>query len=186
MGYELPAALGAAIADPARRVVCMAGDGSLQMNVQELQTLVTRRLNIAIVVLANDGYLSIRLSHENFFGKVIGADHDSGVDCPDYTALARAYGIRAIDIREAAELGGLASAVQDTGPFLIQIHVDRAQGFSPKLKSRIDENGRFLTPELDDLFPFLPPAELAAIHESAMAICAVPMPITRRSSELAS
>jgi acetolactate synthase I/II/III large subunit len=170
MGYELPAAVGAAIADPGRRVVCMAGDGSLQMNVQELQTLVTRQLNIAIVVLANDGYLSIRLSHENFFGKVIGSDRESGVDCPDYTSLARAYGIPAIDIRQAAGLGGLVSAVKETGPFLIQIHVDRAQGFSPKLKSRIDENGHFLTPELDDLFPFLPPAELAAIHDSAAAI----------------
>jgi acetolactate synthase I/II/III large subunit len=174
MGYELPAAIGAAIADPARRVVCMAGDGSMQMNVQELQTIVTLRLNIAIVVLANDGYLSIRLSHENFFGKVVGADRQSGVECPDYVILARAFGLSAVDIQFAAELARLPSLIDTEGPVLIQIHVDREQGFSPKLKSRIDENGKFLTPELDDLHPFLPSTELSAIRASAESIRSAP------------
>ncbi len=170
MGYELPAAIGAALADPSRRVICMAGDGSLQLNVQELQSLRTLRLNIAIVVLANDGYLSIRLSHENFFGKVIGADRASGVECPDYTALARAYGLKAVDVRTADELDQVPGLLSGDGPLLIQIHVDPAQGFSPKLKSRLDANGRFLTPALDDLFPFLPAAELESIHQSARRI----------------
>jgi acetolactate synthase-1/2/3 large subunit len=174
MGYELPAAIGAALADPGRRVICMAGDGSLQMNIQELQTLSTLQLNIAIVVLANDGYLSIRLSHENFFGKVIGADRASGVDCPDYTLLARAYGIPAFDIRDAVGLQELPSLLQKSGPVLVQIHVDRTQGFAPKLKSRIDDKGRFLTPELDDLFPFLEADELKAIHDSAAEIRSQP------------
>jgi acetolactate synthase-1/2/3 large subunit len=148
----------------------MAGDGSLQLNVQELQTLATRQLNIVVVVLANDGYLSIRLSHENFFGKVVGADSGSGVDCPDYTAIARAYGLRTIDIRDGRALPQLTATIGQSGPVLIQVHVDRAQGFSPKLKSRIDENGKFLTPELDDLFPFLAPNELADIHAIAAQI----------------
>jgi acetolactate synthase-1/2/3 large subunit len=174
MGYELPAAIGAALADPTRRVVCMAGDGSLQLNVQELQTLKTLQLNVAVVVLANDGYLSIRLSHENFFGKVIGADRASGVECPDYVLLAQAYGLPALDIRDPADLGQLATLLAQQGPVVIQIHVDRSQGFSPKLKSRIDENGRFLTPELDDLFPFLPPEELEAIHVSATQVRSQP------------
>lgn len=170
MGYELPAAIGAAIADPSRRVICMAGDGSLQMNVQELQTLATLRLNILVVVLANDGYLSIRLSHENFFGKVIGADRASGVACPDYVLLAKAYGLPAYDVRDKADLARIAGDISANGPRLIQIHVDREQGFAPRLKSRIDSNGKFLTPELDDLFPFLPPEELACIRESAAQI----------------
>jgi acetolactate synthase I/II/III large subunit len=174
MGYELPAAIGAAIGAGGRRVVCMAGDGSLQLNVQELQTLRTLQLNIALIVLANDGYLSIRLSHENFFGKVIGSDSASGVDCPDYTRLAQAYGIPAVDIRDQAALGLLPALIRGTGPVLVQIHVDRTQGFSPKLKSRLDANGKFLTPELDDLFPFLPQEELADIHRSAEAVRAEP------------
>ncbi len=173
MGYDLPAALGAAIAAPGRRVVCLAGDGSLQMNVQELQTLKTLQLNVAVVVLANDGYLSIRLSHENFFGRVIGADRASGVECPDYVALARAYGLPAFDIRNEADLGRLPATLAGQGPVLVQLHVDPTQGFAPKLKSRVDAQGRFLTPELDDLFPFLPPDELQALHASAAAVKAV-------------
>lgn len=174
MGYELPAAIGAAIAEPKCRVVCIAGDGSLQMNVQELQTLRTLNLNVAIVVLANDGYLSIRLSHENFFGKVVGSDRGSGLDCPDYVMLARAYGLRAIDIRDPSELSQLPGLISDSGPVLIQVKVDRTQGFSPKLKSRIDGNGKFLTPELDDLFPFLPADKLSRIHDSALEIVSQP------------
>ncbi|RTL42083.1 MAG: thiamine pyrophosphate-binding protein [Burkholderiales bacterium] len=167
MGYDLPAALGAALAAGGRRVVCLAGDGSLQMNVQELQTLKTLQLNVAVVVLANDGYLSIRLSHENFFGRVIGADRASGVDCPDYVALARAYGLPAVDIATPEALAELPALLQASGPVLVQIHVDPAQGFSPKLKSRVDEQGRFLTPELDDMHPFLPADELQAVRDSA-------------------
>ncbi len=170
MGYELPAAVGAAIADRNRRVICMAGDGSLQMNVQEFQTIRTLQLNVAIVVLANDGYLSIRLSHENFFGKVVGSDGSSGVDCPDYAALARAYGLPAFDLREVADLTYLPALIAKDGPVLIQIHVDRTQGFSPKLKSRIDEKGGFLTPDLDDLFPFLGAEELKKIRNSAAGV----------------
>lgn len=174
MGYDLPAALGAALAAPGRRVVCIAGDGSLQMNVQELQTLKTLQLDVLVVVLANDGYLSIRLSHENFFGRVIGADRGSGVECPDYVALARAYGVPALDIHDAAGLAELPALLARRGPLLVQVHVDRAQGFAPKLKSRVDEQGRFLTPELDDLHPFLPPEDLQAIRDSAQRVRADP------------
>jgi acetolactate synthase-1/2/3 large subunit len=174
MGYELPAAIGASIAAPDRRVICMAGDGSLQMNVQELQTLSTLQLDVAIVVLANDGYLSIRLSHESFFGKVVGADRGSGVECPDYTKVAQAYGIAAVDLRSPADLARLPELINGSGPVLIQIHVDPAQGFSPKLKSRMDENGKFLTPELDDLFPFLDAPQLAELRESARKITHTP------------
>ncbi len=170
MGYDLPAALGASIAAPTRRVVCLAGDGSLQMNVQELQTLKTQQLNVAVIVLANDGYLSIRLSHENFFGRVIGADRASGVDCPDYVALARAYGIKAVDIATPEDLARLPELIGGSGPLLVQIHVDPSQGFSPKLKSRVDEHGKFLTPELDDMHPFLPASELQALRDSAAQV----------------
>jgi acetolactate synthase-1/2/3 large subunit len=151
----------------------LAGDGSLQMNVQELQTLKTLQLNVAVVVLANDGYLSIRLSHQNFFGRVIGADRASGVECPDYVAVARAYGLPAVDITQPDDLPKLAQALAQPGPVVVQIHVDPAQEFSPKLKSRVDEQGRFQTPELDDLHPFLAPQVLQAIHESAAAVRSV-------------
>ncbi len=170
MGYDLPAALGAARAAPGRRVVCFAGDGSLQMNVQELQTLRTLGLNVLVLVLANEGYLSIKQTHENFFGRVVGADPASGVDCPDFVRLAEAYGLPALSVASQADLARLDQALADDGPRLVQIEVDPAQPFEPRIKSRIGEDGTFQTPELDDMFPFLDPGQVAAVRAEAAAI----------------
>jgi acetolactate synthase-1/2/3 large subunit len=169
MGHDLPAAIGAASASN-KRVVCFAGDGSLQMNIQELQTLKTTNLNVIIIVLNNAGYLSIWQTHENFFGKVIGATPSSGVDFPDFTAVAKAYGINAKTISNVSELNHLDSLMKNDGPLLINIIVDPRQEFTPRIKSRIDENGKFVTPELDDMHPFLDVTELDAVRKSAKLI----------------
>ena len=171
MGYDLPAALGAATAAQGqRRVICFAGDGSLQMNIQELQTLKTTGLDVIIVVLNNKGYLSIWQTHENFFGRVIGATPASGVEFPDFTAVARAYGLRAESIASEADLPRLDALLQGGGPLLIDLHVDPRQEFAPRIKSRVDEHGKFVTPELDDMHPFLGTDELAHARQEALAI----------------
>jgi len=174
MGYDLPAALGAAtaVAGHGGRVICFAGDGSLQMNIQELQTLKSAGLNVIVVVINNGGYVSIWQTHENFFGKVIGATPASGVDFPDYAAVARAYGIRSATIRGEQDLDQLDQLLASDGPLLLDIVVDARQEFTPRIKSRVDENGKFVTPELDDMFPFLPPQIVDAIRVSANAITA--------------
>ena len=174
MGYDLPAALGAARAAPHRRVVCFAGDGSLQMNLQELQTLMSWQSNIVIVVLNNRGYLSIWQTHENFFGKVVGATPETGVEFPDFAEIAKAFGLKAISIRGAQDLPDFDAAIQADGPLLIDLHVDPRQEFSPRIKSRVDQEGRFVTPELDDMHPFLDPAELGAVRQSAAMVRALP------------
>lgn len=165
MGYDLPAAIGAAAAGK-RRVVCFAGDGSLQMNIQELQTLKTAGSNVVVIVLNNGGYLSIWQTHENFFGRVVGATPASGVDFPDFTAVARAYGIRAARIACEEDLAELDQLLQGDGPLLIDAIVDPRQEFVPRIKSRVDENGKFVTPELDDMHPFLDPQVLAEVRAS--------------------
>ena len=169
MGHDLPAAIGAASAS-ARRVVCFAGDGSLQMNIQELQTLKTRQQNVVIVVLNNAGYLSIWQTHENFFGRVIGATPASGVGFPDFAAVAQAYGIRSETIQTVSDLSKLDALLENDGPLLVNIIVDSRQEFVPRIKSRIDEHGKFVTPELDDMHPFLDVAELDRIRKSAELI----------------
>ena len=178
MGYDLPAALGAATAaraaGGARRVICFAGDGSLQMNIQELQTLKTTDLDVIVIVLNNRGYLSIWQTHENFFGRVIGATPESGVDFPDFTAVARAYGLRAESVATEDDLPRLDALLQGCGPLLIDLHVDPRQEFVPRIKSRVDEQGKFVTPELDDMHPFLDPAELRRVRDEALAVRAVP------------
>lgn len=170
MGYDLPAALGAALADPQRRVICFAGDGSLQMNIQELQTLKTTGANVIVIVIANRGYLSIRLTHENFFGAIVGATPESGVDFPDFTQIATAYGLPVLRVTEADDLPALDRALQNDGPLLIQLDVLPEQGFEPRIKSRLLPDGSYATPELDDMFPFLPPEELEAVRGEGMSI----------------
>jgi acetolactate synthase-1/2/3 large subunit len=158
MGYDLPASIGAAIADRKNfnsRVICFAGDGSLQMNIQELQTLATLKLNIKIFLINNNGYLSIKSTHQNFFGAAFGSDPDSGIDFPNFLNVAKAYKIESYKISSYSSLDELPAILDKNGPALIELIVDTEQEFCPKLKSRMDSDGKFITPELDDMFPFL-------------------------------
>lgn len=173
MGYDLPAAIGASFSsqkDKKRRVICFAGDGSLQMNIQELQTLKTTGRNVVIVVLNNAGYLSIWQTHENFFGRVVGATPASGVDFPDFEGVAKSYGIKSATIRLESDLALMDELMRQDGPLLLNIVVDPRQEFVPRIRSRVDADGKFITPELDDMHPFLDPTELQAVTNSAQAI----------------
>jgi acetolactate synthase-1/2/3 large subunit len=156
MGYDLPAAIGAALADTKRRIICFAGDGSVMMNIQELQTIKTYNLNILIILLNNSGYLSIKQTHNNFFKKEIGASPNSSVEFPDFTKIARSFGIKSILINTKLKFSRTVNALKNkSGPLLIDLTIDSQQEFIPRIKSRIDSDGKFLTPELDDMFPYL-------------------------------
>jgi acetolactate synthase-1/2/3 large subunit len=162
MGHDLPAAIGAAIARPGGRVICLAGDGSLQFNIQELQTLVHHNLNVKIVVLNNGGYLSIRQTQSNFFGRLIGESPASGVSFPDYAKVATAYGIRSARISSVDETPILWGLLDTAGPALCEVMLDPSQEFEPRIRSRQLPDGTIVSPELEDMYPFLEPVELAA------------------------
>ena len=165
MGYGLPAAIGAAFAAPGRRVICFEGDGSLQMNIQELQTVAHHRLPIVLFVLNNRGYLSMRQTQEAFFGRLSGADSSSGISFPDYCAVAAAYGLATVRIDSAAFGEALDTLLAHQGPLVCEVMLDPAQGFEPRSKSRQLEDGTIISSALDDLFPFLDPEELHAIRQ---------------------
>lgn len=162
MGFELPAAIGAAIANGGKRVICLAGDGSIMMNLQELQTIVGNRLPIIIFVLNNDGYLSIRQTQNAYFpDSLIGIDAQTGVTFPNFTRLATAFGIRSRSISKPNEIRPLLKeALLGTTCALYDIFVDPNQTFEPKLMSRALPDGTMCSPELDDMAPFLSAAEL--------------------------
>jgi acetolactate synthase-1/2/3 large subunit len=160
MGYDLPAAIGAAVARGGKRVICLAGDGSLQMNLQELQTIAHHRWPVKIFVLNNGGYLSIRNSQKNFFGRLVGAGPDSGVSFPDSVKLAGAYGIPASTINTKDFVPLVAAALKSDGPHLAEVILDREQTFEPRLSSKQQPDGSIVTAPLEDMFPFLDPAEL--------------------------
>ncbi|HVS38420.1 MAG TPA: thiamine pyrophosphate-binding protein [Gemmataceae bacterium] len=162
MGYDLPAAVGAAVARGGRRVICLAGDGSIQMNIQELQTVAHHQLPIKIFVLNNDGYMSIRQSQMAFFKRRIGEGPTSGLSFPDMSRVAQAYGLPTVRI----ERGDLAAAVEYVlgadGSLLADVLLDPEQVFEPKLSAKQLPGGAIVSPPLEDMAPFLHQDELRA------------------------
>jgi len=155
MGYDLPAAIGAAFAQNGKRVICLAGDGSLQMNIQELQTVVHNRLNIKLFVLNNNGYLSIRSTQKNFFGKLIGEGPQSGLTFPDTVKVGEAYGLPSLRLNEAGFEDKLREILQMKGPVICEVMLDPEQSFEPRASSRQLPDGRIVTAPLEDMYPFL-------------------------------
>lgn len=162
MGYDLPAAVGAAVARGGARVICLAGDGSIQMNVQELQTLVEYQLPVKIFVLGNQGYLSIRSTQSAFFGRLVGEGPGSGVSFPSMVKLAQAYGIPGFDLHSLNDLPLVREEMDRPGPSLIEVHLDVKQGFEPRVRSRQLPDGTIVSPDLEDMYPFLSEDELAS------------------------
>ncbi|MEO6816817.1 MAG: thiamine pyrophosphate-binding protein [Edaphobacter sp.] len=162
MGYDLPASIGVAVAKGSR-VICLAGDGSLQMNVQELQTVVANNLPIKIFVLNNGGYLSIRQTQNGFFqGRLIGTGATSGITFPDMLKVGAAYGIPSFLVEKRSDLDMVKEELSKPGPSLFDVQLNIAQEFEPRLRSRILPDGKIQTPNLEDMYPFLSPEELAS------------------------
>ena len=162
MGYDLPAAIGAAVAREGKRVICLAGDGSVMMNIQELQTIAKNQLPIIIFILSNGGYLSIRSSQSNYFGHLIGEGPDSGVSFPDMVKLAEAHGLRAMRLEDERFSDQIDEALAHGGPIVCEVVLDRAQSFEPKLSSKKLPDGRMVTAPLEDMAPFLDREEFKA------------------------
>jgi len=164
MGYDLPAAIGAALAEPNKRIICLAGDGSIMMNLQELQTIVGQRLPVKIFVLNNRGYHSIRQTQRGFFpDNVVGCGTESGLTFPDFEKLALAFGLPFVRCARHAELDEtIARTLAAPGAALCEVMLDLEQQFSPKVSSRRLDDGRMVSSPLEDMAPFLPRQELRA------------------------
>jgi acetolactate synthase-1/2/3 large subunit len=172
MGYGFPAAIGAAVADGGKRVVCIDGDGSFQMNIQELQTVVYNKLNLKIVYLNNNGYHSIRQTQTNLFQPpMCGVCDGNGISFPDAEKIADAYGVPFVRITEIDKARTQMEEVLATeGPVFCEVVVDPGQNFEPKLSSKVLPDGKIVSPDLDDMFPFLDREEYEQIRNEAQAI----------------
>lgn len=157
MGYGFPAALGCAVAEKGKRVICIDGDGSFQMNLQELQTVVYNRLNIKIFILNNNGYHSIRQTQTNLFQPpLVGVCDGNGISFPSLEKLAYAYGLSYAKVSSLENMPeGIQSTLQTQGPVICEVIVDPEQNFEPKLSSKVLPDGRIVSPEIDDMYPFL-------------------------------
>lgn len=158
MGYGFPAAIGVAVNLAEKRVICIDGDGSFQMNLQELQTVVHNNLNLKTIILNNNGYHSIRQTQTNIFSShpLAGVSKENGISFPECEKLAVCYGLRYVkidDISTAEEK--IKEFLNFDGPAICEAVVDPTQNFEPKLSSKVLPDGKITSPLLDDMFPFL-------------------------------
>ena len=158
MGYDLPASIGACKGSGGKPIVCLAGDGSIMMNLQELQTIIGNKLPIKIFILNNNGYVSIFQTHRNFFNGVeVGGGPKSGVSFPDFELLSKAFGFPYLRCSRHQDM---TDAIRDTmnvdGPAVCEIMIDENTIFAPKLGAKQLPDGRIVSPPLEDLSPFLP------------------------------
>ncbi len=161
MGYGFPAAIGCAVAEQGGRVICIDGDGSFQMNIQELQTVVYNKLNLKIFIINNNGYHSIRQTQTNLFEPpLVGVCDGNGLSFPSMERIAYAYDIPYVKIDALTDISVKMHEVLDVdGPVLCEVVVDPQQNFEPKLSSKVLPDGRIVSPEIDDMYPFLPREE---------------------------
>lgn len=167
MGYGLPAAIGTCIGGGVRDTICLEGDGSIMMNLQELQTILTNRLPIKIFLINNNGYHSIRITQTNLFGqhtKVGIGPESSDLSFPDFEKIAKAFGYPYYSVHSNQEMKEVVDkALQEDGPVFCEIFTDTSQVWEPKSSTKRLEDGTLVSPPLEDLAPFLPREELEEI-----------------------
>ena len=162
MGYDLPASIGACKASGGEPIVCLAGDGSIMMNLQELQTIAGYNLPIKIFILNNSGYASIFQTHRNFFNGIeVGGGPKSGVTFPNFERLSAGFGIPYFKSATHKDMSdAIAKTLATDGPVICELIIDENQSFEPKLGAKQHPDGRITSPALEDLSPFLSREEL--------------------------
>lgn len=155
MGYGLPTSIGACIGNGKSPVICVEGDGSIMMNLQELETVVGYKLPIKIIIVNNDGYLSIKLTQESFFGgQEFASSRHNGVTIPSYKKIAGAFGIPYYSIRSNLEIEPiLLKMMEESGPCIVEVFTHPKERHEPKVTHKgIDNNGKIIPGTLTDMY----------------------------------
>ena len=157
MGYGLPCAIGACIASGKKRTICFEGDGSIMMNLQELQTVFHHKLPIKIFIINNNGYSSIKQTQTNFFnGHLTACTKESGVSFPDFVKIGTAFGIKSVKIEKPEQMEGqIRKYIDSPEPVIYDVITDSEQIFTPKLSSEKLPDGKMISKPLEDMYPFL-------------------------------
>jgi len=157
MGFGLPAGIGACLAGGGRRTVGIIGDGGLQHNIQELQTLARLDLPVKIFILNNNGYGSIRATQSRHFeGRLVCCDPSSGLTLPDTCNVAAAYGLRTFRIQDQGRLEEqVRAALEAEGPTVCEVRMDPDTPTAPRVASEVRPDGSIVSRPMEDLWPFL-------------------------------
>jgi acetolactate synthase-1/2/3 large subunit len=162
MGFGLPAAIGASFARNKAEVICLNCDGGIMMNLQEFQTVVHYKLPIKIFIFNNDGYLMIKHTQKALFkGRYSGTDKESGVSCPDFKGVAKAFNLPSYQIKTWNDFEEFMPAIMNSKEALVcEVFMHPEQFFYPKLSLSVQKDGSLISPPLEDLSPFISRKEL--------------------------
>ncbi|WP_135081952.1 thiamine pyrophosphate-binding protein [Terasakiella sp. SH-1] len=179
MGYGLPAAIGACLANDSKPMVCVESDGSLQLNLQELSTLYQQQLPICMFIMNNAGYGSIRNTQRNYFdGRFVGTGKEAGLHIPDIVGLCDTIGLATMRITCVDELErGIEQALAHQGPLVCDVRLIEDEVLWPKSAAIPQEDGSMLSMPLEDMSPLLPLDEL----KDNMVVDVLPASVQARS-----
>lgn len=157
MGWGLPAAIGAYYANKKNKVICITGDGGLQMNIQELATIMHNNIPVKIFIYNNKGYLTIKQTQQlGFKGRIMGSNSDSGLSFPNYLQIAKSYRMKYFKLANHLHLRkNLSKILNTTGPVICELIMDDEQPQEPKMINRRDESGKSIFTSYEDLYPFI-------------------------------
>jgi acetolactate synthase-1/2/3 large subunit len=162
MGYGLPGAIGAWLADPTRQVICLNCDGGLMMNLQDLHSVISHSIPMKIIIFNNDGYLMIKHTQNAIVaGRRAGTDVASGLSCPNYKPLVKAFGFDYVALRkEDDSMDVIRVFLAKAGPAVLEVFMAPDQLLVPKLSVSITPDGKLISPPLEDLSPLIPMEQL--------------------------
>jgi acetolactate synthase-1/2/3 large subunit len=164
MGWGLPAAVGACIANGKQQTICLSGEGGLMMNIQELATMMHHKLPIKLFIYNNGGYLTIKQTQQlGFNGRLMGSDENSGISFPDFVKVAEAHGIPSIRLDSHQNLkDNIQNFLEDDGMGVCELMLDHEQDQSPKAINRRKIDGTSEPTVFEDMYPFLDEEEVKA------------------------
>ena len=164
MGWGLPAAIGAYFADKNKysKLICLTGEGGLQMNIQELATIMHHKIPIKIFIFNNGGYLTIKQTQIlGFKGRIMGADKNSGLSFPNYQKIANSHSVNYTKILNHNKLTSkLSKIINSKKTEICELFMNPDEEQIPKAINRRDKSGKSIPTDFEDMYPFLPKEEL--------------------------
>ncbi len=156
MGFGLPGVIGAYFADKNKLPICIAGDGGLMFNLQELQTAISYKIPLKLFIINNGGYLTMKLMQEKNFSKFVGADHNSGLSLPSFLKVAKSFGYQTLKIHNENNLENkLKKLIKSNKATVCEIITPPMQELVPRVQTQMNKDGSFQPAMLDNMYPFL-------------------------------
>ena len=158
MGWGLPAAIGASFASKNKKVICLTGEGGLQMNIQEFATIMHHKLPIKTFIYNNGGYLTIKQTQQlGFKSRIMGSTNETGLSFPNYKKIAQSHKIEYVKIRNNLNLKQkLKKILNNSRPVICELFMDNEQEQMPKAINKRLPNGKSVATKFEDMYPFLP------------------------------